>query len=130
MKKTRRQTLLIDLANGSAQDIAQEGEIALDESYKSVIGVWVKPDTNGGATRIDIHLRDGNGVLDIEASDSKLWGADSNVKPEDQFVPVLYNISNNRKIKIGATPRGSNLTSAVQVEAVFLLSNELIKIES
>src|SRR5690349_10423906 len=100
MKKTRTQTVFIELANGSAVDVAQEAEIALDESYKTVIGIWVKPDQLANATRIDIHLRDGNGIKDREESDSKLWGAEANVKPEDQFVPVLYNISSNRKMKV------------------------------
>lgn len=130
MKKLKYQSAFIDLANASVKDIVQTVEVNLDQSYNSVIGIWVKPDSNGGATRIDINLFDNNGIEVMEPSDSKLWGADSNVKPEDQFVPVLFEIAKNRKMKVGATPRGNNLTSAVQVEAVFLLSNELIKIES
>lgn len=130
MKKTRTQTIFINLPIGSAADVEVTGVIKPDDSYKTIIGIWAKPDTNGGATRIDISLRDGNGILDREQSDSKLWGADTGVKPEDMYMPVLYNIASNRKMTFGATPRGNALTSAVQVECVILLSNELIQIES
>jgi hypothetical protein len=130
MKKTRVQTIVINLPIGSAAEVPVEGKIDLDQSYKSVIGVWAKPDVNGGATRIDIALRDGNGTLDRESSDSKLWGADTGVKPEDMYVPVLYDIASNRSMKFVVTPRGNNLTGAVQVECVMLLSNELIQIQS
>lgn len=129
MKKTRTQTIFIEVASGSTVDVVQEGEITLDESYKTVIGIWVKPDVAGGTSRFDIQLRDGNGKLDREPSDSKLWGAEPYVKPEEMFVPVIYNIASNRKMKVGVIPRGANTNADVQVEAVFLLSSELIKID-
>lgn len=129
-KRLKRESVTITIPNGTPSGTPQESNYTPDRDYRNIIGVWAKVLNTANTQWVDVQLRDGQGNIAIDRSHSELWSGGTGLKPEDMYVPVLLKISGSI-VKISAFPNivaGGNTNADINVQCVFLLSDELIEV--